>query len=307
MELFELHNAILHNKIPKFLIFTGDEYAIKDIYIQKISGALKRSVTPTDNISTVLTGSRIISLVGKDSLYIDKYDKTIVANEKLWIDITQKLKNNYLILIFSDIDKRSRFYTTFKNNIVEFGTQTPKVLRTMLKAQIDMSDENLDDLATRNNNNYGKCLLEADKIRRFAKIKNIDNNIAYKQLLDCGAISGEYTDVIFTFVNSVMKRWKNCYKYYKVLKSCYESNIKILSLLYSSFKNQLIVETVKGASQENTGLNPYTIKTCLNRAGTYSIKELKFALNKLVEIEQGIKIGKIEEPIAIDYFLAMVL
>lgn len=307
MELFELQNAIMNNKIPNFLIFVGEEYAIKDIYIKKMSEVLKREITITDSLSSVLSNSRIISLVGSDKFYLDRYDNNIISNEKVWEGIDKKLKNNYLVLVFNTLDKRSKFYNTFKNRIVEFTKQTPKVLKGMISNIIKMNEENILDLMERCEYNYSKSLLEVDKIQRYSKIENITDDEAYLELVKSKVIIGEYPDELFPFISLVLQRKKNCYKAYQELKRNYESNIKILSLLYSNFKNQLVVETVKGATQETTGMNSYTIKVCQNRAGKYSIKELKNALNLIVEMEQGVKLGKIEESLTIDYLLVNIL
>lgn len=307
MELFELQNSLVRKTLPKFLIFVGNDYALSNVYIDKIAEFLKLQRTDLDTLESAFTTSKVISLVSEGRLYVNKYDKTVASKENVWTNIENKLKNNYLIVVLTEIDKRSKLYNTFTNNIVNFNPQPDNVLIPMLKKKTALSDENLAILSKACENNYGKCLIELSKLHSYVEYSKKEIDPAFKILTNAGVIKLENTEVLFQFIDSVAARKKNTYQLYTLLKERNESNILILSLLYTAFKNQLIVQTVKEITPQSTGLTQYAINSCAYRKGIYTNSELKRAIKILKELEQGLKNGTYEEPIVIDYFIAQVL
>lgn len=307
MELFELQTKIKTNTLPKFMIFSGEEYAIINIYLEKISKVLGRKLTFINEVSSILSKSKVISLVEPNRLYVCRYDKTFVTNENLWKNIQSTLKDSYLVVVYIDVDKRGKFYKSFSKDIVVFEEQPKETLKSMVRAQIPLNDKNLDILIQGCNNNYSRCLLEIDKIKNYAKSENEDYNNAFEHLFEIGVISNEFTNITFDFVNKVAERDKKCYDIYYKLVLSGESNIKILSLLYTTFRNQLIVQTVTGVTVENTGLTKYAIYQANIRKNKYTNKELNYILDIIMKLEQGIKNGAFEESIVIDYLLAHIL
>ena len=63
MELTELKNKIKTNKVPNFLIFTGDEWEVQKIYIQQI--AKDKAYSRIDSITDILGKLNTKSLTGK--------------------------------------------------------------------------------------------------------------------------------------------------------------------------------------------------------------------------------------------------
>ena len=304
MELFELQGKIKTNTLPKFVIMMGDEYAIINLYLDKISKVLNRKITYIDDVSSIITKSKVISLIEPNKLYVCRYDKNFLTNENAWKNIYSNLKDSYLIVVYTDIDKRGKFYKQFSKEIVVFEEQPKETLKAMLKSQIHLKDENLELLMQGCTNSYSRCLLEIDKIKNFAKVENInDYDYAFNHLLKSGVISNDFINITFDFINMVVERNKKCYDIYNKLVLAGESNIKLLSLLYSAFRNQLIVQTVNGATPETTGLTKYAIYQANLRKNKYSNNELDSVLNQIMTLEQGIKNGTFDESIVIDYLL----
>lgn len=306
MELFEYQQKIINKKIPKNSLFIGDECNIINLYIEQICKYMGLTRCDIESASTVLMPQKTISLLGDKLLYVCKYDKSITTAEKLWQNV-KYLGTNYLVLIYTTIDKRSKFYNYFKDNIVEFTEQDDKTLKIMLNNQHSLCEGAVNRLIKGCQNNYGKCLLELDKISKLSKVRNISQDDAYKALLKDNAIYEESNNNIDIFVNAVLNRTTDAYKQYDLLKRQNESNIQIIGWLYNGFRTQLIVETVKTPNTESTGLNYYFIKQALDRRKNYSIRELENALTVIRNTEQGIKNGSIDESISIDYILSMVM
>lgn len=307
MELFDLQNSIKKNEIPHLLIFLGDEYKIMELYLNMISKTLNIPTTSIDEASSVISRSKIISFIEPNKLYVCKYDKDFTTNEKIWEGFEKNLKNTYLILIYNDLDKRSKFYKKFTNSIVLFEKYDYELLKKRIKKVTTLNDENIDKLINCCDNSYSRCLIELNKLKSYIINTNMDENEAFNRLLQSGVFLTTVSNILFDFVNKVVERNKVCYNLYDKLRRIGESNVKLISLLYTAFKNQLIVETVSNISTETTGLTSFVIYSAKQRMHRYSIRELQNALNTLIYVEQGIKNGLFEEAFSVDYILAQVL
>lgn len=309
MELFELHNRIVNNNIPRFLVLTGSDYAVRELYIKTICDKLKYNVVNVDDATTVVSANKSVSLIGSNTIYICRYDQKFIALEKYWSNIISRLKNNYLILVYSSVDKRAKFGKVLGDYIVNFEPQSLDNLTLMLKSRINnrLTENNQKVLIEGCSNNYGRCLIELDKIEAYSEIHNINWNVALKNLVESNIISLDNNITVFPFVNKVIERDKHCYELYQQLKENGESNIAIVNWLYQCFRQQLIVETINGPTTSNTGMTQYIINQCRMRQGRYSISEIRNILNTLMYVEHGIKDGIVEESISVDYVLAQVM
>lgn len=309
MELFELHNKIVNNSIPKFLVFTGSDYAVKELYIKTICDKLKYNVVNVDDAATVVSANKSISLVGTNTIYICRYDMKFITLEKYWTNVVNRLKNNYLILVYASVDKRAKFGKMLSQFIVNFEPQSTDNLLLMLKQTLSgkLTDNNQRVLVEGCSNNYGRCLIEIDKIDVYSKIHNINWNQAFKELVESNIIVLDNNMTVFPFVNKVIERNKYCYELYQQLKENGESNISIINWLYQCFRQQLIVETINGPTPANTGMTQYMINQCKARSHKYSVNEMLSILDTITYVERGIKDGLVDEAISVDYVLAQVM
>ena len=308
MELFDLQNCIKKKELPHFMIFLGDEYEIMNIYIKNIENVLGMSVTNLDDASSLTVRSKVISIIEPNKLYVCKYDKDFTSNEKIWEGFEKCLRTSYLILIYNELDKRGKFYKRFLDKIIPFEKYEPELLKKRLGKLSNLNEKNIEILMEGCEGNYSRCLLELKKLKSFLECETkYDDNEAFELLLKKNVFTLTVSNILFDFVNKVVERNKLCYNLYDKLRRIGESNIKLISLLYTSFRNQLIVETVNTISTESTGLTSFAIYSSKSRMRRYSIKELENALDVITYAEQGIKNGLIEEQFSVDYILAQVL
>ena len=81
-----------------------------------------------------------------------------------------------------------------------------------------------------------------------------------------------------------------------------------MSLLYNNFKIILLIQSCKSNDiEKTTGLKSNEIYFNKDKIGYYSIGELVNALRIIQKTEEGIKTGKIDEEISIDYVLDNIL
>lgn len=305
MELFKLQEAIRTKNVPNLLIFTGNEYEISNLYLTKILKFTKREQMNIPNASSILSRNKVISITNTGKLYLVRYDKDILTNEKLW-ERMENLGDLMLVLQFQTLDKRSKFYKRFEDKIVDFCEQDDNTLSLMLNPVCKLSDKNKKHLMAGCSNNYGRCLRELEKVTTYANAHNISADNAYEELTKQKVIHRDIEIQLQEFMQLVLTRDFKVFSYLQAVKDT-NSTMVVLAWLYNAFRNQLIVETMNRPTTENTGLSYFFIKECLTRKNYYSSTELLNALNLVRETEQGIKLGNIEDANALEYLLVQVL
>jgi DNA polymerase III delta subunit len=189
--------------------------------------------------------------------------------------------------------------------IVEFEPFKLPVLVKYIQKDIDLSEDSSKLLAEICEQDYSRILLEIDKIKQYKSHYLISSDKAMQELLTAGVIYRPPYDAIFDFVDAVLKYKPK--KAFKLLQESYDSGeatLVIISNLYNSTKQLLQVQSYQGDSlADSTGLTPFQIKLASGRKGYYSNGDLVYFMRKLREVEKGIKIGEIEESIAVPYAL----
>jgi len=305
MEIQELKCLIKDNNIPNFLVFTGEEYAIQKIYIKQIAKVKNLTVRYIDSVMDILTELGSISFLKVNYLYVVLDDKELISNEKLQTELIDRLKTDILILTLTSVDKRLKFYKTYKQSFVEFNALKSEMVKRYIQKEIDLSDKNCDRLIEACEGSYSRCLLEIDKIKRYTG----NSNKAFEQLLADGTIHQPPKDAIFDFVKAVLQNHARlAYSLLEECKAVGESNLAILSVLFNNAKQVLQVQTCESKDiEKTTGLQYWQIKNAKECCGVYSINNLIYIMKLIQSTERRIKTGEIEESIAVEYVVSNIL
>lgn len=315
MEVQELKRLIKDDNIPNFLIFTGDEWKIQQEYIKQIAKVKKLSISYAEDIDAVWDELKAQSLFGSDVLYVLRDDKELMTNEKIYSRLNDVLHNNMLVLELTSVDNRLKLIKTYKDSIVEFNALKSDMLKRYIQQKIALSDRNCNILMEICGYNYGHCLLEIDKIRRYVdgcvreygKPCNVDIDIVFKSLLQDGTLYIPPRDTIWEFIKAFLQnKPKVAYELYQDLKGLETPTLSIISNLYNNAKQVLQVQTCTSKDiSKSTGLISWQIrnaKECINR---FSTRDLEILLRWLQRIERDIKTGFLDEKIAIDYLFSV--
>lgn len=313
MKIVDVKNQIKSKSPKSFYIFTGEELEVINIYINKIAECRNLEVARVDSISNIYSKFLSKSFVTKNYCYVLRDDKELLTQEKVWDALTVKgvQGNNIIILILSNVDKRSKFYKRFQDSIVEFEHLPDSVLTKYIKKEISLNDKNCKRLIDICESDYSRILLEVDKIKQYAKgfSGNYGFDNFFQMLVDNGTIYQPPKDAIFDFVDSVLKG--KVVKSFELLKNCYgvgESPIVLLSVLYNNVKQVLQVQSCTSKDiAKTTGLSAWQVKCAKEKCGYYSIGDLVYFLKLIRRVEKGIKTGEIEECMAVDYVLVNML
>lgn len=315
METTKIKEHIKSGNILPFYIFTGEELKVQDIYIEKLANG-----KPTQRVDTFLSIAKKLntsSLLNVAKCYVIRDDIEIMKEEALWDNLSTIIGTNLVIWVFTNIDKRSKFYKHFKDYICEFSHLSEDILLKYVKKEIDLSDKNAKELISICENDYGRILLEIDKIKRFADYCNElpnqlgDNNSYFRCLVEDGTIYTPPRDAIFMWVDALLRKQKVAS--YGLLQECIEigeASLTLLSVLYSNTKQVIQVQCCKEMGlniEKTTGLTSFQIRQALNKCGYYSLNKLVDILKTTQQVEMGIKQGTIPEELAVQLVMVNAL
>ena len=314
MELVDLMKKISNNDIPHFLIFFGEEQKIIDIYIQNIMQAVDGKKVVVDNVSQAIKDNGKKSLDKSIKVYVATEDTAFLTKDESWENVRKYMHKNYLILRYHSLDKRSSFVKKNQQNIVEFSHLSDEVLQQYIQRDLpDLSDENVSKLISYCNNDYGRILLEVDKIWQAQSSRlsnfniNLDSNDCFEELDKQGLFHKEIGDITFELTNAVLGGYpETAIQKLDEAKRKDAPAMMIVSILYNGFRNLLAYQGLgknKQGAMERTGLTKGELYGCTKNVGGYSIAEVKRNMLLCQKVEAGVKMGTIEEDIALEYLV----
>lgn len=307
MELVDLMKRISSNDIPHFLILFGEEQTILNIYLTHILEVTNTKHISADSVSYVMQNINKKSLDKSIRLYVVQDDMSFLKAESSWETVRNTLTKDYIILRYHSLDKRSAFAKKNQQNLVEFSRLTKEVLHTYISKDLpDLSDKNSSKLIEYCNYDYGRILMEIDKIKQYSSIRtDLTIDSCFVQLDKQGLFHKEIGDITFELTNAVLGGYPDtAMQKLDEAKRKGEPAMMIVSILYNGFRNLLAYQGLgsnKQGAMERTGMTKGELYGCTKNVGGYSIAEVKRNMLKCQEIESGIKMGTIDEDIALEY------
>ena len=83
MDVVILKAKIKSKQLPSYLIFSGDEWKVQEIYIKQISIAVGKELKRIDSITDIYSQLKNKSFIQKSYIYVVRDDKELMQNEKL--------------------------------------------------------------------------------------------------------------------------------------------------------------------------------------------------------------------------------
>jgi len=83
-----------------------------------------------------------------------------------------------------------------------------------------------------------------------------------------------------------------------------ESAIYLLTMIASQIRNIISVKSSDGEKAYDLGMHPFVFSKSLSQSRNFSLEDLKRIYARIVELDSQIKIGKIDQNIAIDMLIA---
>ena len=234
MDIKLLKNDILTNNIPNFLIFLEEEPALSKQYIQHISSTLNKPYKYYDTADEVIYDTS--TNLREDFVYIIYNDNKVLKNENYVKELSSIDRN--IIVVFSDIDKKSDFYKNNKKYIVAFEKlDLYSILAYAQKLckvnKVNIEQEKLIRLIENCDCCLGCVMNELDKIFILGQE---NSNILVDYMNKNGFPDYRKTNV-YSFVNKVLSRDKTMFV---DLMKIDESPVGIIYLIYNNARKRLI-------------------------------------------------------------------
>ena len=309
MELIDLMKKISSNDIPHFLILFGEEQKIIDIYINNIRDKIQAKKVVKESVSSVVKNIGKKSIDKCKKMYIVTDDISFTKLEDNLESFKNEINKDYVILRYNSLDKRSAFVRKNQQNIVEFSHLSDDVLQQYIQRDLpDLSDENVSKLISYCSNDYGRILLEVDKIKQYSSVRtDLTIDSCFVQLDNQGLFHKEIGDITFELTDAVLGGYpEKAIQKLDEAKRKGEPAMMISSILYNGFRNLLAYQGLgknKQGAMERTGMTKGELWGCTKNVGGYSIEEVKRNMLFCQKVESGIKMGTIDEDIALEYLV----
>lgn len=307
MELVDLMKRILSNDIPHFLILFWEEQTILNIYLTHILEVTNTKRISADSVSYVMQNINKKRFDKSVRLYVVQDDMAFLRAEDSWETVRNTPTKDYIILRYHSLDKRSAFVKKNQQNLVEFSRLTKEVLQTYISKDLPyLSEKNSSKLVEYCNYDYDRILMEIDKIKQYSSVRtDLTIDSCFVQLDKQGLFHKEIGDITFELTNAVLGGYpETAIQKLDEAKRKGEPAMMIVSILYNGFRNLLAYQGLgsnKQGAMERTGMTKGELYGCTKNVGGYSIAEVKRNMLKCQEIEAGIKMGTIDEDIALEY------
>lgn len=313
MDVNILKSQIKNNDPAHFYIFAGSEWKIQQIYLHKMAESFHKEYKYIDSVSQLFSklnaGSR--SFISKSYIYVVRDDTEFINNENMQLAIEKIIGENILILLLTNPDKRTKFYKKYESYMCLFDSLPASILKKYIEKEIKLSDQNCEKLMELCEYDYGRCLLEIDKINQYRKgygENDIFDNDAFSLLLKGGLIYQPPKDAIFEFVDAILDRDRKAFDLYEDCKAVNEATMVMISVLYNNTKATLQVQSYEGSDiTKGTGLTSYQVMGARKHAGKRKNSDLVNIMRLCQECQEDIVTGRMEEEYVMDYLLGEIL
>lgn len=289
MDIVQLKQQIKSGQLENVYIMTGEEIGIMNIYVNKMGDDIVRA----DSVLSIWRQLTSKSLMEGFKTYVVRDDKDFLKEERVWTRLSSEVKYGRLILIYTELDKRSKFYKHFQSDLVVFEKMTKAQLVAYVIKDKDLSLRKADAeyLVDACQCDYTQVNCEMDKLKRF---EYTDVRDAIDQIV----ISPESYNS-FSFMNCLLQnKSEKAVQQLHYLMQQGESSIMLLGLMYSNFRQAAEVLGQKSTDSkeiaEKLKMNAWQVSNILNNFN-YQPASTLAAMRIIQDCESGIKLGKYEE------------
>ena len=303
-------------------IFTGEEVAIMDIYIQEVAVKTRTQISRVDSVAQALKTAANKSVIGQPKCFIIRDDKEYAQQEKVWENLNMgrlQGNNSVVILIYSNLDKRGKFYKAHADKIVEFNHLLPEVLVKYVQKVVALRDEDALRLIDCAGADYGRLMLELDKLRTLVILDYTELSLGdpklcgmvFKEALADGVFTISPKDQVFEMVTSFTRKdGRNVMRFQYDFEQLNATPLGFMSLLYNQLRTMLLIKGAgTGDVAEKTGLDAWRIMKIKEQGvlGAWTVPQLVEALRVIRWTEKGIKTGEIEAAVALDFLITQLI
>ena len=304
-----------------YLLF-GEEAYLKHQYKRRLKQALVAS-DDTMNFSSFegkdTNPKAIIDLAETLPFFADRR-LILIENSGFFKNSCEELaaylpelpESTCLVFVEEEIDKRSKMYKAAQKtgSVVEFKKQTDEILIRWILGRLKKEKRNITT-----------PVMQLFLSRTGTDMENIDREleklICYtmgKDVIEAADVEavcvGQTTSKIFEMVNAIAeKNQKKALSLYYDLLALKEPPMRILFLITRQFHILMQVKDLRRLGFDNksiaskAGIPEFAVRRNLVQAKSFSMKELRAALEDGVRAEEDTKTGRMTDQLAVETFL----
>lgn len=216
------------------------------------------------------------------------------------------------VFVESEIDKRSALYKAVLKcgNAIEFGKQTDEILKRWIGGRIGKEGKNITQAAyqlfiSKTGTDMQNIEKELEKLLCYTMDKEVI------EPADVEAITTEQiNNKVFEMVDAISThRQRQALDLYYDLLALKEPAMRILYLITKHFRTVLTVKLMSNQGfnsrdiAEKAGCQEWLVRKCQSQAKSFSIEQLKKAIQDGVEYEESVKTGHLNDQMAVELFI----
>lgn len=314
MTVQELQNQIRTKRVNHVLLLYGEEVEIMNEYLGHLYKTLGVQPARVDKVSDAYSKLVQRKMTAVSRVLVVREDAEFLKADKQWAKVFQAAENSgdYLVVIYSKLDKRGKFYKQNQDLLCEFEKLNSSILARYVSRLIPgMRESDCLEFAEVCECDYSRIKLEADKVNHYHAVVGGDLGRCALDLIEQGVIYKPIGDITFQFTDAILTRnVRQAFEYLMKAKAVGEPSVLTLSVLYNGFKQILMVQGLGRDQSEpvkRTGLTAWQVRMAKEKQGHYTIGELVDALKIIRFAERGIKTGLIDDDIAVEYVMVNIL
>lgn len=309
MTIQEVMSDIKSGRLKPLYVFAGEELDIMHVYTHKIADTVGAKLEVVDSVADIFQSLSVKGMFADRHCYLIFDDKDFLDAENDWEKLIDRTDDNVVILALTKLDKRSKFYKSYGDIVVNFERMSADVLAKYVAKKVELKPKEIQELCDVCECSYGRIMLEVDKIIAFSAKNSQNHSKSFRKLMDDGLIYAPPRDVIFDFANAVcVRNARASYGYLQELTELGESPLIEISVIYNGLKQMLQVQSCDNEDiAGTTGLSIGQIRATQRKIGHYKISELVTYLKLIKKVETGIKNGRIDQDNAVEYILSVIL
>lgn len=311
MNIIDLKQQIIQNKLDNFYVFTGSEIGIINTYLNHMSTTMKLPIQRPDTVLSIYSKCTAKSMFGSTGgFYVIRNDMDFIKQEKLYTNIKKDIGANIIVVLYEKIDSRLKFGKYFKDCTIDFERLATNIIVKYIKKESNLSDGCANKLAGLCSNCYDICMMECDKILQYASSTKCTPDCAFNHLIESGVIfQPEGTDV-FEFTDAVCAGdVSKAFHMNKILMENGVSPINILGTLYDRLKTIMLIQSYGSGSGvcDVTGLDSRQVYFNKKYCNRYSTEHLVYSIKFIAKMISYVKSGEIDESVVVENVLAHIM
>lgn len=334
MEYRKALKELRDGKIKPYYICFGTETYLMNDFIERLAGSLvepehrdmaiirfSTSENGTDEIleeaqtlpflvpsKLILVRDSVVFAAGRDSAKVEHRPERLLEYMSAPMDST--------VLVFvvphEKLDERKKLvkYAKDKDAVVSFAPLPAEELMQWVARRAESRNRRIEppaveELLRRVGSDMGALAAEIDKLILYA---GEAGTIAADAVVQLVPASTEQSVFKLTEEIAALRTDRALALYYDLLKQR-EEPIKLTALLVRQFRNMLFVKELgkQGYTPQQMagqlGLHPYAAKIMAEQARSFSVERLTAVLDRLAELDYGMKTGRVEKTLGLEMFL----